>query len=162
LGASWIDSQVKRHNLGKVNQPILVGIRVEVPSSILEKVTDLLWEPFFYIRTTTFDDTVRTYCTCPYGYVIKETYDGFIAVNGQSSTDRKSPNSNFALLSKVALTKPVEDTIAYGKSIALLTTTIGGGKPIVQRFSDLKKGRRSTWERIGKSYANPTLKKVTP
>jgi len=162
VGASWIDSQVKKHKLGKVNQPILIGVRVEVPSLILEKVTDILWEPFFYIRTTTFDDTVRTYCTCPYGYVTKETYGSFIAVNGQSSTNKKSPNSNFALLSKVILTKPVEDTIAYGKSIALLTTTIGGGKPIVQRFSDLKKGRRSTWERIEKSYVDPTLKEVTP
>jgi uncharacterized FAD-dependent dehydrogenase len=161
-GSLWMDSQVRRHKLGKANQPILVGIRVEVPSSILEKVTDVLWEPFFYIRTSTFDDTVRTYCTCPYGYVTRENYENFVAVNGHSSTNEKSPNSNFALLSKVALTEPVEDTISYGKSIAFLTTTIGGGRPIIQRFSDLEKGRRSTWERIRKSYVEPTLRDVIP
>ncbi|MCX8202689.1 MAG: FAD-dependent oxidoreductase, partial [Candidatus Micrarchaeota archaeon] len=50
----------------------------------------------------------------------------------------------------------------YGESIAKLATTIGGGKPILQRLGDLKKGRRSTWERIEKSYVEPTNKDVTP
>jgi hypothetical protein len=44
----------------------------------------------------------------------------------------------------------------------MLATTIGGGKAILQRLGDLKAGHRSTWERIEKSYVEPTNKDVTP
>jgi len=56
----------------------------------------------------------------------------------------------------------LEDTIAYGKSLAMITTKLGGGKPIIQRFGDLEAGRRSTWNRIDRSNVEPTLKNVTP
>jgi len=76
--------------------------------------------------------------------------------------DKKSNNTNFAFLTRIELTEPVEDTTAYGRSIAQLATTIGGGKPILQRLGDLRRGRRSTWSRIKKSDVEPTLKHVTP
>ena len=74
--------------------------------------------------------------------------------------DQKSENSNFAFLSKVVLTDPVEDNQAYGESIGKLASLIGGGKPILQRYGDLKRGRRSTWNRIRNSTIEPTLKNV--
>ena len=37
---------------------------------------------------------------------------------------------------------------------------IGGGKPIRQRFGDLKRGRRRTWNRISKGYIEPTRTNV--
>ncbi|MCD6205816.1 MAG: FAD-dependent oxidoreductase, partial [Candidatus Marinimicrobia bacterium] len=70
--------------------------------------------------------------------------------------------TNFALLSRVSLTDPVEDTTKYGRDIARLATTIGGGKPILQRLRDFVNGRRSTWDRIAKSAVSPTLTDVTP
>lgn len=70
-------------------------------------------------------------------------------------------NSNFAFLSKVILTDPVEDNQNYGESIGKLATLIGGGKPILQRYCDLKRGRRSTWKKVNNSYIEPTLKDVT-
>jgi len=45
-------------------------------------------------------------------------------------------------------------------AIGSLATLIGGGKPILQRFGDLKRGRRSTWNRINKGYIRPTLTHV--
>lgn len=101
-------------------------------------------------------------CTNWSGYVVREMYDGFVGVNGHSLRDIKSPNTNFAFLTRVQLTEPVEDTTAYGRSIAELATTIGGGKPILQRLGDLRKGRRSYWDRIARSGIEPTLKTVTP
>ena len=56
----------------------------------------------------------------------------------------------------------MENTTDYAISIARTATIIGGGKPLIQRLSDLHAGRRSTWERIGRSYVIPTLKDVTP
>jgi hypothetical protein len=54
----------------------------------------------------------------------------------------------------------VTDNQAYGESIGNLANLIGGGKPILQRFGDLKRGRRSTWHRIKKGYIVPTLTSV--
>ena len=76
--------------------------------------------------------------------------------------DKRSNNCNFALLVRVKLTEPLENTTEYGRAIARQINTLGGGKPIVQRLGDLRRHRRSTWERIGKSYVKPTLKDVTP
>jgi len=63
---------------------------------------------------------------------------------------------------RVELTEPVENTSAYAFSIASISTTLGGGKPIIQRLGDLKRGRRSTWKRIERSNVIPTLGSVTP
>jgi len=101
-------------------------------------------------------------CPCPKGLVAIEDYDGFVCVNGHSNSDHKSDNSNFAFVTEIKLTEPVENTTLYAKSIAQLANTIGGGKPIVQRLADLRSGKRSTWERINKSYVTPSLKDVVP
>ncbi len=90
-----------------------------------------------------------------------ENYKKFVCVNGHAYMDRKSENTNFAFLSKVVLTEPVTDNHRYGESIGRLATLIGGGKPILQRFGDLKRGRRSTWNRIQKGFIVPTLTNVT-
>ncbi|HRU74784.1 MAG TPA: FAD-dependent oxidoreductase, partial [Methanothrix sp.] len=108
------------------------------------------------------DDFVRTFCTNPGGFVVKEEYPDFIATNGHSMIVEKSENTNFAFLVRLELTHPVEDTTAYGMSIAKLVTTIGGRRPVIQRLGDLHKGRRSTEERIARNTVENTLKDVTP
>ena len=60
------------------------------------------------------------------------------------------------------LTDPVSDNQGYGVAIGKLATLIGGGKPILQRYGDLKRGRRSTWNRLSKGYIEPTMTNVTP
>jgi uncharacterized FAD-dependent dehydrogenase len=121
-----------------------------------------MYESIFRLYTPTFDDPIRTFCPCPNGMVATEEYEGFVCVNGHSHSDHKSENSNFAFVTEINLTEPVENTILYGKSIALLATTIGGGFPIVQRLADLKTGKRSTEARLKKSFITPTLKEAVP
>ncbi len=162
VGAHWATELASKLNIPFTYRSIEVGVRVEVPFTIMEKITKVIWDPTFFIYTDKYDDFVRTFCTNPGGFVAKETYDGFVCVNGHCMKDKKSRNTNFALLSTVNLTEPVDNTIKYGNSIAHLATTIGGGKPIIQRFKDLKKCRRSNWKRIEKSHITPTLKDVTP
>ncbi|MCK4971513.1 MAG: FAD-dependent oxidoreductase, partial [Thermoplasmata archaeon] len=89
-------------------------------------------------------------------------YKEFVGVNGHSMRDNVSPNTNFALLVRIALTEPVENTTDYATSVAELATTIGGGKPLVQRLGDLHRGRRTTWSRLSRNHVVPTLTDVTP
>jgi len=162
VGAPWIEKTIKKHGIEAEYADIDVGVRVEVLAITMNPVTKINRDPKFHIRTKRYDDFARTFCTNERGFVVKEVYDDFIGVNGHSMKTKKSENTNFAFLVKVALTKPVENTTRYGRSIAKLATTIGGGKPIVQRMGDLRRGRRSTWRRIERNLVRNTLMDVTP
>jgi len=97
----------------------------------------------------------------PKGEVITESYDGILTVNGQSYAERKTGNTNFAILVSTSFTEPFREPIAYGKYLARLTNLLSGGV-LIQRLGDLKAGRRSTKDRIERSIVTPTLKNATP
>ncbi len=160
--ARWLQQLCAKYKIMFSFEKVEVGVRVEFPSIILKRFSDAMYETIFRMHTKTFDDPIRTFCPCPNGMVATEEYEGFVCVNGHSNSDHKSDNSNFAFVTEINLTEPVENTILYGKAIALLATTIGGGLPIVQRLADLKNGRRSTTARINKSFITPTLKEAVP
>ncbi len=162
IGATWVDALIKKHKIEADYVDIDVGVRVEVPAITMNPVTKINRDPKFHIRTKRYDDFARTFCTNERGFVVKEDYTDFIGVNGHSMRRRKSENTNFAFLVRVGLTEPVENTTRYGRSIAKLATTIGGGKPIIQRMGDLRRGRRSTWDRIERNLVRNTLTDVTP
>ncbi|NPV61367.1 MAG: NAD(P)/FAD-dependent oxidoreductase [Methanotrichaceae archaeon] len=162
VGASWISQLIDRYGIRARFGPLDVGVRVEVPSVIADPVTRINRDPKFHIITRRYDDFVRTFCTNPGGFVVKEEYPDFIATNGHSLLTQKTENTNFAFLVRLELTEPVENTTAYGMSIAKLVTTIGGRKPVLQRLGDLHRGRRSTRERIARNPVRNTLQDVTP
>jgi hypothetical protein len=157
-GAKWVQELADKYQIPYTSQSIEIGVRVEVRKEILEDITSIIYDPTIFIKTDTYTDEIRTFCTNPGGYVTKENYYGFICVNGHSLKDVKSMNSNFAFISKVGLTEPVTNTRLYGESIARIANTLGDGKPIVQTLRDLRKGRRSDWKRINKGFIEPTLK----
>ncbi|MEA1924379.1 MAG: NAD(P)/FAD-dependent oxidoreductase [Candidatus Altiarchaeota archaeon] len=161
-GASWFNSLVQRHDINAKFSGIDVGVRVEVPAIVLDDIIEINRDPKFHIRSERYDDFVRTFCTNHRGFVVKENYDGVVGVNGHSFIKKDSENTNFAFLVRVELTEPLEDTIEYGMSIAKLSTTIGGGKPILQRLGDLRRGRRSHNGRIESNRIQPTFTDVTP
>ena len=161
-GSTWLGEQMKKFGVPIKYMPIDVGVRVEVPSVVYEEAVKTNWDPKFRMYTPTYDDLVRTFCTCPCGFVVQDTYESGVGANGHSQRNCHSSNTNFAFLTKIALTEPLENTNEYGITIAEQAKTIGGGKPLLQRLGDLKKGRRSTWERLKRSYVEPTLKAVTP
>ncbi len=161
-GAYWFREQAKKLGVQNKYGPIDVGVRVEFPADIYSEIAKVMYDAKFRLYTKSYDDLVRTFCTNPNGYIVKEEYDDFVLVNGHAKWSQKTNNTNFALLSRVSLTDPVEDTTKYGRDIARLATTIGGGKPIIQRLRDFVNGRRSTWDRIAKSAVLPTLTDATP
>lgn len=158
IGASWIDGFVKKHNLSFKSQSIEVGVRVEVRKEILEDITNEIYDPSIFIKTNTFSDEIRTFCTNPGGFVAKENYFGFICVNGHALKDIKSNNSNFAFITKITLTQPATNTRLYGESIARIANVLGNNKPIIQTLKDLRRGRRSEWNRINQGFLQPTLR----
>lgn len=157
-GAKWVQELADKYNIAYISQSIEIGVRVEVRKEVLKEITDIIYDPTIFIKTDTYNDEIRTFCTNPGGFVAKENYEGYICVNGHSLKDIKSNNSNFAFISKVTLTHPTTNTRQYGESIARIANVLGAGKPIIQTLKDLKNGRRSEWHRINKGFIEPTLK----
>lgn len=157
-GAKWIQELADKYEIPYLSQSIEIGVRVEVRKDIMEDITNIIYDPTIFIKTDTYCDEIRTFCTNPGGFVAKENYYGYICVNGHALKDIKSNNTNFAFISKVTLTEPVTNTRLYGESIARIANVLGDGKPIIQSLKDLRNGRRSEWHRINKGFIEPTLK----
>jgi uncharacterized FAD-dependent dehydrogenase len=165
IGSRWLIDQMNKHDVTMRYNPIDIGVRVEIPNEVMDEVIHgyRCWDPKFHMYTPSYDDFVRTFCVCPSGFVVREPYgDGLFGANGHSMRDTKSQNTNFALLTRMSLTEPLENTTVYGQRIAQLANTLGGHRPILQRLGDLRNHKRSTWERIDRSHVNPTLRDVTP
>ncbi len=159
-GAKWVQELADKYNIDYTSQSIEIGVRVEVRKEILAPITNVIYDPTIFIKTDTYNDQIRTFCTNPGGFVAKENYNGYICVNGHALKDIKSDNSNFAFISRVSLTEPVTNTREYGESIAKIANTLGDGKPILQALRDLRMGRRSNMHRIRRGFIEPTLKDV--
>jgi uncharacterized FAD-dependent dehydrogenase len=84
--------------------------------------------------------------------------------NGHSYSDPKlgSENTNFALLVSHKFSEPFKDPNKYARDVASLANRLACGSIIVQRYGDLKRGRRSTPERIRKGFLRPTLPEAVP
>ena len=163
-GADWLAKEAERLRLSLRSNPIDVGVRVEVPSPVLEELTSVLYESKLEYFSKSFGDRIRTFCMCPGGEVIMEATGGadpVVTVNGNSYAERKTANTNFAILVSTTFTEPFHEPIAYGKYLARLANLLSGGV-LVQRLGDLLDGHRSTPERIRHSIVEPTLKAATP
>ena len=161
VGSGWMQGEAMRLNLTSIPSPVDIGVRVELPAAILQKITDATYEPKLIYYSKSFDDRVRTFCVNPYGEVVTEEVDGIITVNGHSYANKKTDNSNFAVLVSSTFTEPFDDPIGYGKYIAKLANLLGKGV-IVQRLGDLLGGRRSTKQKIDKCITRPTLTSAIP
>ncbi len=160
-GSSWLSGEARRIGLSLQKNPVDIGVRVELPASIMKDITDIAYEGKFIYTTRRFRDRVRTFCMNPYGEVVKEYSEGIYSVNGHSYKNKKTENTNFALLVSTDFTEPFDNPISYGRYIAGLANLLGGGV-IIQRLGDLKMGRRSTTARIGEGSVRPTLEDATP
>ncbi len=160
-GSRWLEQEAKRLRLTLLKNPVDIGVRVELPATVFESLTKITYEPKLIFHSKTFNDKVRTFCVNPYGEVVKEYLKGIWTVNGHSYANSKTSNTNFALLVSTFFTEPFDEPILYGTYIAGLANLLGKGV-IVQRLGDLRRGRRSTQERISQGDVQPTLKDATP
>ncbi len=160
-GTTWLSEVAHELKLPLRRNPVDLGVRVELPATVLEPLTNIVYEPKLIYYSRQFDDKVRTFCVCPYGEVVTEFAGDVMTVNGHSYANRHTTNTNFAILVSKTFTEPFKEPIAYGKYIARLANLLSGSV-IVQRLGDLKQGRRTTDQRLARCMVTPTLKEATP
>lgn len=168
-GAEWLSRIAQENKLQTTNNEVDIGVRVEVPNSVMDHLTKNLYEAKLVYYSDTFENKVRTFCMNPGGIVSEEHYDGGInggiaVVNGHSyaDEDKHSENTNFAMLVSTRFTEPFNQPIEYGRYIAQLGNMLTGGGIMVQRLGDLLLGRRTDKTRLSKSTTVPTLKNAVP
>lgn len=153
----------KHNNIEMSNNQVDIGVRVELPAIIWNHFSKKIYEPKIWYRSKGYGDTTRMFCFNERGSVVIENTAGVITANGHSyrGEDKKTENSNFALLSTIRFTQPFRDPIEYARYVASLANLISGGGILIQRLGDLKLGRRTNDKRLKQSTTRPTLSVVT-
>ena len=163
-GADWLEGLCAEYGIAHEPGTVDIGVRVEVPNSVMDHLTRHLYEAKLIYYSDTYENKVRTFCMNPGGEVSQEYYEGGIAVvNGHSYEDpaKRTGNTNFAMLVSTQFTEPFNQPIEYGRYIAKLGNMLTGGPIMVQRLGDLLKGRRTDMTRLSKSttcllYTSPS------
>ena len=78
-------------------------------------------------------------------------------VNGHSYKEKKSENTNLAILVSHNFTEPFNQPIAYAQKVGELTNMLGAGRILVQRYGDILDGKRTWPEELARSNVRPTL-----
>ncbi len=163
-GSEWLSKIFLNQGLTLTNNQVDIGVRVEVPNTVMHDINEHLYEAKLIYNTPTYSNTVRTFCANPSGRVVVENHSGVMTVNGHAYKEdvEKQFNTNLALLVSHHFTEPFNEPIQYAKFISRLANMLSNGSVIVQRYGDLKKGRRTTDKRMKKGFVEPTLKTAVP
>ncbi len=162
-GSTWLSQILKKRRLKMFNNQVDVGVRVETSDMVMREINENLYEGKF-IFNTSVGTRVRTFCSNPSGHVVVENHSGVMAANGHSYKDPRlgSVNTNFALLVSHKFTDPFDKPNEYAREICRRANDLSNGGVIVQKYGDIRKGRRSTGERIKEGFLEPTLKEAVP
>ena len=162
-GAKWLDQMCKKHKIKSELGNVDIGIRYELPDKVMEKVNKYMYEGKVIARPEPFKDKVRTFCQNPSGFVAAEVYDnGLSLVNGHSYKDKKSKNTNLAILVSHHFEYPFKKPIEYGINIANNLNELGNGNIVVQRLGDIYRGKRTWPEELKNNSVEATLKTAVP
>ncbi len=163
-GSTWLSDVFRRHQLKMTRNQVDIGVRVETSNIVMKEINDNLYEGKLIFESPSTGLRVRTFCSNPSGHVVVENHTGVMAANGHAYKDPAlgSENTNFALLVSHRFTEPFDQPNEFAKQIARHANELSNGSIIVQRYGDLRKGRRSTPERIREGFVEPTLKEAVP
>ena len=161
-GANWLADICQKYDIATTSGAIDIGIRYELPDEVMKDVNKYLYEAKFIGRIAPFKDKVRTFCQNPSGFVATEVYDNaIILANGHSYKNKKSTNTNLAILVSHNFQTPFDRPLDYGRNVAENLNQLGAGKLVVQRFGDLLNGKRTWEEELKNNSVVPTLTDVT-
>ena len=158
-GANWLSEMCASHDIKNRVGIVDVGVRYELPDEVMKDVNQYLYEGKFVGYLPPYKDKVRTFCQNPSGFVTNEVYDNNLTlVNGHAYKDKKSKNTNLAILASHHFNDPFKEPIKYGMNIGENANQLGKGNVLVQRLGDILAGKR-TWEKdLQNNSVVPTLK----
>lgn len=162
-GANWLVDMCDKHGIDTDAGVVDIGVRYELPDEVMADINKYMYEGKFVGRPGPFGDKVRTFCQNPSGFVSSEVYDNDLnLVNGHSYKERKSENTNLAILVSHHFNYPFNKPIDYGRNVARNLNELGNGNVLVQRLGDIYRGKRTWQEELDRNKVVPTLKSAIP
>ena len=157
-GADWLESMCRKHHLQNESGVVDIGVRVELRNEVMETVNKVLYESKLIGYPKPFGNKVRTFCQNPGGFVAQENYENDLAVvNGHSFKDKKSDNTNLAILCSHHFSIPFNQPILYAQKVGQLMNMLGDGNILVQRLGDIRNGKRTWQKELSHGNVRPTL-----
>ena len=162
-GSTWLTKVFKNQGLELYNNQVDIGVRVETSNIVMDEINTHLYEGKF-VYNTSVGTKVRTFCSNPSGHVVVENHSGTMLANGHAYHDPKlgSKNTNFALLVSHTFSEPFNQPNEFAHEVSSLANKLSNGSIIVQRYGDIKRGRRTTVKRLKEGYTTPTLPEAVP
>lgn len=162
-GANWLVDMCDKHRIKTKPGIVDIGVRYELPDKVMEKINKYMYEGKLVGKPEPFKDKVRTFCQNPSGFVSAEVYDHNLSlVNGHSYKEKKSKNTNLAILVSHNFTYPFNKPIDYGRNVAKNVNELADGNVLVQRLGDIYRGKRTWQEELDRNTVEPTLKSAVP
>ena len=149
-GTTLMDKFCNNMHYKAQNNKIDLGIRFEIPNYYynINQLDSKFYE--WKIKYKTKNNLfVRTFCHNPRGFVVTQNVDvlgeNIAITNGHSRKDKKSNNTNFAILVTQKFTQPFNNSVLYGKIIAQQANLLTGSKDkvILQTLGDFKNKKRT-------------------
>ena len=157
-GADWLENMCRIHGIQNEAGVVDIGVRVELRNEVMEKVNEALYESKLIGYPKPFMNKVRTFCQNPGGFVAQENYENNLAVvNGHSFKDKKSGNTNLAILCSHHFSVPFNEPILYAQKVGQLLNMLGDGNILVQRLGDIRNGKRTWQKELSQGNVRPTL-----
>ena len=142
-GANWLVDICEKHDIQTEAGVVDIGVRYELSDEVMKDVNKYMYEGKFVGKPGPFGDKVRTFCQNPSGFVSSEVYDNDLnLVNGHSYKEKKSKNTNLAILVSHHFNHPFDKPIEYGRNVAKNLNELGAGNVVVQRLGDIYRGKR--------------------
>ena len=163
-GNVLIGDLIEKYKIEKDKASIDIGVRVEVPSHIMDPLEDF-YEAKIVCKGR-YGDESRMFCYNRLrAQCVNEKYDvdgeSLVTVNGHAynSDEMLTNTDNFAILVKRDFGDDIEKPIDnYVLSTVKMVNSIANGNTIMQTLEDLKAFKRSTEDSIKRSNVTPTLK----
>lgn len=156
-GAKEFYEMAQKYGINVAPGTIDIGVRVELPRSVLIKECEVLYELKIIAKTPTYKDECRTFCMNDGGWVTSEMTDEIVCVNGHANKDTRTENTNFAILVSLNF-EDIDDPMAYMESIGRTCNMLGHENVLVQRLGDIRKGKRTWQSELKENSVKPTLK----
>ena len=138
-GAAWLEDQLRQAGVQLQTGPADFGIRLETTAAALSTFTGEFYD--FKLARHAGGIGLRSFCVNGNGFIAAEYHRGLgiRGVNGHSYLNRRSGQSNLAIVATITQEQHA-DPKAYVRELAAAVNAAAGGYPIRQQLGDLLPG----------------------
>ncbi len=161
-GTEWLKGVAEALGARAVAAPSTFGVRLEMPTQAYDPLTDVNPDPRLQMMTDG-DALIKTYATCPGGFVAPVTRYGALVASGVPVMKRedRGPSTTIAILAQPGV-RGARAEWQGGEDCARLLNQRAPGRLIVQRLGDVRRRHATTPEALAANSLRPTDPTATP